>query len=102
MQKPKKYPVQWYIRYITETKIPHKFRIQLSFFHSVMSVEILKILLWQFRFEKMSKRTVRDRHRYCLQEDMGEACGVGWELEGYNIHKSWDYQGMVSVQPTRS
>lgn len=28
---------------------------------------------------------------------MEEACGVGWELEGYNIYNSWDYQGMFSV-----
>ena len=41
-----------------------------------------------------------DRHKYCLQEDMGEACGVGWELEAYNIYKSWDYQGTFSVLPT--
>lgn len=46
----------------------------------------------------MSKHTAgEERHRYCLEENMEEACGVGWELEGYNIYNSWDYQGMFSV-----
>lgn len=51
----------------------------------------------------MSKHTAgEERHRKegkeeNMEENMEEACGVGWELEGYNIYNSWDYQGMFSV-----